>query len=255
MNIKILGCSGGKTVDHAPTSFLLDDRLLIDAGTVMNKLDSDELLKIDYLLLTHSHMDHIAEIPFLALTFMEEKAGDFKVYASQETTDTVYKHIFNNKVWPDLFSMSKENKGNLYWNIFNHYESFDVADYKITSIPVNHSVPTNGFIIDSGENSFAFTGDTYITDQFWEYCNHQANLKAIIVDVCLPNEQLDLAEKVRHLTPNTLALELEKLSSTGITIFITHIKPSVREQVIDQIDDTDSDFDIIILEEDMLIDI
>ena len=255
MNIKILGCSGGKTIDHAPTSFLLDDRVLIDAGTVMNKLDSDELLKIDHLLLTHSHMDHIAEIPFLALTFMEEKIGDFNVHASQDTTDTIFSNIFNNKVWPDLFTMSKENNGNLHWNIFNHYESFNVADYKIISVPVNHSVPTNGLIIDNGENSFAFTGDTYITEQFWDYCNHQENLKAIIVDVCLPNEQLDLAEKVRHLTPNTLPLELEKLNSTGITIFITHIKPMVREQVIDQIDEINSDFDIMILEEDMLIDI
>ena len=255
MNIKILGCSGGKTIDRAPTSFLVDDKMLIDAGTVMNKLDSDELLKINYLLITHSHMDHIGEIPFLALTFMEEKAGDFNVYASQETTDTVFSNIFNNQVWPDLFKMSKENNGNLHWNIFNHYEKFNVADYTVTSVPVNHSVATNGFIIDNGENSFAFTGDTYITEQFWDYCNHQDNLKAIIVDVCLPNEQLDLAEKVSHLTPNTLALELEKLNSNGITIFITHIKPSVREQVIDQIDEINSDFDLIILEEDMLIDI
>ena len=80
MNIKVLGCSGGKTIDHAPTSFLLDDRVLVDAGTVMNKLDSDELFKIDHLLLTHAHFDHLAEVPFLALTFMEEKAGDFTVF-------------------------------------------------------------------------------------------------------------------------------------------------------------------------------
>jgi len=255
MNIKILGCSGGKTIDHAPTSFLLDDRILVDAGTVMNKLESDELLKIDHLLLSHAHFDHIAEIPFLALTFMEEKTGDFNVYASQETTDIVLSNIFNDKVWPDLFTISKENNGNLHWNTFNHYEFFNIAEYSIVSIPVHHSIPTNGFIIDNGDNSFAFTGDTYITDQFWDYCSHQENLKAIIVDVCLPNEQLDLAEKVSHLTPNTLALELEKLNSSGITIFITHVKPYFRQQVIDQIDEIDTDLDLIILEEDVLIDI
>lgn len=255
MNIKILGCSGGKTIEHSPTSFLLDDRILIDAGTVMNKLDTDEILYIDHLLLTHSHLDHIAEIAFLSIKLMEEKAGNFNVYASPDTTDYVFSHIFNNKVWPDLFTISKENKGNLHWNTFNHYENFNIADYRIFSIPVNHTIPTNGFIIDNGEKSFAFTGDTYITDQFWEYCSHQENLKAIIVDVCLPNEQLDLAEKVAHLTPNTLALELEKLNSAGTTILITHIKPVVREQVIDQIDQIDTDFDLIILEEDMLIDI
>ena len=34
MNIKIPGCSGGKTLEHTTTSFLLNDRILIDAGTV-----------------------------------------------------------------------------------------------------------------------------------------------------------------------------------------------------------------------------
>ena len=255
MNIKILGCSGGKTPERAPTSFLLDDSILIDAGTVMNKLDTDELLNIDHLLLTHAHFDHIADLPFLSLTLMEEKKVPFNVYAGKETTDWVFSHILNNKIWPDLFSLSKQNNGNLFWNTFTHLENFKIEHYNITSIPVNHSVPTNGFIIDDGTNSLAFTGDTYITDNFWEFCNKKENLKAIIVDVCLPNDLLDNAEKVLHLTPNTLSNELEKLNKVDTTIFINHIKPSMREVIIDQIDDIDTFFDLIILEEDMVIDL
>lgn len=255
MNIKILGCSGGKTLERAPTSFLIDDHILIDAGTVMDKLDSDELLNIDHLLLTHAHFDHIADLPFLALTLMEQKKETFKVYAGKETTDWVFSHILNNKIWPDLFSISKQNNGNLNWNTFNHLEYFQVGNYDIVSIPVNHSVPTNGFIIDDGTDSLAFTGDTYITDQFWEFCNKKDNLKAVIVDVCLPNDLLDNAEKVLHYTPNTLSDDLEKLEKDNVTIFINHIKPSMREIVIDQIDDIDTMFDLIILEEDMVIDL
>lgn len=255
MNIRILGCSGGKTIERAPTSFLIDDRLLIDAGTVLNKLDKYELLNIDSLLLTHAHFDHISDLPFMALTFLEEKENKFNVYASEDTTEWVFSHILNNKIWPDLFAVSKENSGVLNWNTFNHLETFHSGNYSILSIPVNHSVPTNGFIIDDGVNSLAFTGDTYITDEFWEYCNRIENLKAIIVDVCLPNEYLDTAEKVLHLTPNTLSEELKKLRSGEITIFITHIKPALRDTIIEQIELVDTALDLIILDEDMIIDI
>ncbi len=255
MNIKILGCSGGKSLERAPTSFLVDNHILIDAGTVMNKLDSEEILNIDHLLFTHAHFDHIADLPFLALNLMEEKTGDFNVYAAKETTEWVFSHILNNKIWPDLFNISRENNGNLYWNTFEHLEKFKIDNYEIISIPVNHSVPTNGFIIDDGEYSFAFTGDTYITEEFWERCNKKDNLKAVIADVCLPNELIDLAEKVLHLTPNNLSTELEKLSSPEVTVFINHIKPGLRDQVIEEIDEIDCINDIIILEEDMVIDI
>jgi len=255
MNIKILGCSGGKTLERAPTSFLVDDKILIDAGTVINKLDSDELLNIDHLLLTHAHFDHIADLPFLALNSMEEKKGNFNVYAGIDTTEWVFAHILNNKIWPDLFSVSRENNGNIYWNTFEQYKTFRIANYDIISIPVNHSVPTNGFIIDDGENSFAFTGDSYITDDFWEHCNKKDNLRAAVVDVCLPNELIDIAQKVLHLTPNTLSAELEKLNSKETTIFINHIKPSLRDQVIEQLDNIECPNDIIILEEDMIIDL
>lgn len=255
MNIKILGCSGGKSLERSPTSFLVDDRILIDAGTVMNKLDSEEILDIDHLLLTHAHFDHIADLPFLALNLMEEKKGDFNVYAAKETTEWVFSHILNNKIWPDLFNLSKKNNGNLYWNTFEQLKKFNVDNYEIISIPVNHSVPTNGFIVDNGEYSFAFTGDTYITDQFWNFCNKKENLRAIIADVCLPNELIDVAEKVLHLTPNTLSAELEKLDTTEVTVFINHIKPALREQVIEEIDNIDCINDLIILEEDMVIDL
>ena len=255
MNIKILGCSGGKTIERSPTSFIVDDRLLVDAGSVMNKLDTEELLNIEHLILTHSHFDHIADLPFLVLMYFEERKEDFHVYASDITTEWIFSHVLNGKIWPDLFEISSQNNGILFWNSFNHREEFKVGEYKVTSVPVNHTVPTNGFIIDDGNDSIAFTGDTFITDEFWKYCNDQKNLRALIIDVCLPNNMIDSAEIVLHLTPNTLSGELEKLEHKDITVFINHIKPALRDSVIDEIEEIDTSLDLIILEEDMIIDI
>jgi len=232
MKLKILGCSGGKSIGQNPTSFLLDDKLLIDAGTVISKVDPRQLVnEIDNLVLTHSHIDHIADLPFLAQLAYEEKQKPFTVHASDECTEVVFESIFNFNIWPDLFELSKENGSNLRWKNYKHLELFEVGGYEVTPVFVNHTVPTYGFIIDDGESSFAFSADTYLTDKFWEECGTKDNLDAIIIDVSFPSHMSSVAEATRHLTPDLLLQELEKLGSKNPNIFITHIKPQLLEEV------------------------
>ncbi|MFD2272138.1 MBL fold metallo-hydrolase [Undibacterium arcticum] len=47
---------------------LLDDDVLIDAGTGVGDLTLDEMVRIDHVFVTHSHLDHICSIPFLVDT-------------------------------------------------------------------------------------------------------------------------------------------------------------------------------------------
>lgn len=252
MVFKILGCSGGKYRNFGPTAFVLDDKILIDAGTVMKKLDMKDILALDSVLLTHMHFDHIADLPFLLQTMLEEKKDNFKIYSSEETKNAVFAHIFNFKIWPNLFDISK----NLEWKVFKHLETFNVAGYEIISVPVNHTVPTNGLIFDDGQKSLGFTSDTYITDQFWEECNKKENLKALIIDVSFPNGYEDKAKLTKHLTMNLLLEEITKLENNSIDIYITHIKPSERAEVIQNIRNIEKQSlreRIVVLEEGMVI--
>lgn len=252
MIFKILGCSGGKYRNFGPTSFVLDDTILIDCGTVMKKLDMKDILSLDSVLLSHMHFDHIADLPFLLQTMIEEKKDRFTIYSAQETKDAVFSHIFNFEIWPNLFDISK----NLDWKVFNHVDPFDVAGYEITSVPVNHTVPTNGFIFDDGQKALGFTSDTYITDEFWKACNRKENLKAVIVDVSFPNGFEDKAKLTKHLTINLLLEELKKLENSNIEIYITHIKPSERAEVIQNIRNIEKPSlkeRIIVLEEGMVV--
>ena len=75
MRLKILGCSGGIGGDLRTTSMLLDHDILIDAGTGVGDLTMSELAAIDYVFVTHSHVDHVAAIPLLVDTvgWMREK--------------------------------------------------------------------------------------------------------------------------------------------------------------------------------------
>ncbi len=252
MIFKILGCSGGKYRNFGPTAFQLDDKVLIDVGTVMRKLDMRDIRALDSLLLTHMHFDHIADLPFLLQSIIEEKDGNFTVYSSKETKTAIFTHIFNFSIWPDLFQISDK----LEWKVFNHLEAFNVSGYEIISIPVNHTVPTNGFIFDDGDSSLGFTADTYITDQFWEECNKKKNLKALIIDVSFPTGYEDRAKLTKHLTVELLLQELKKLEKDNLEIYVTHIKPSDRAKVIKNIKDIEKQGireKITVLEEGMII--
>ena len=68
MKLRVLGCSGGIGGDAQTTAMLLDDDILIDAGTGVGNLSMEEMVKIDHIFLTHAHLDHVAFIPFLVDT-------------------------------------------------------------------------------------------------------------------------------------------------------------------------------------------
>ncbi len=102
MVINVLGCSGGKWNDFKTTSFLIDNHILLDAGTACEKLSFEDLKKIDTVVLTHSHYDHISDLPHLAVLRNELESSGFNIYALQETIGNLKKHIFNWYIWPDF---------------------------------------------------------------------------------------------------------------------------------------------------------
>ena len=65
MKVRVLGCSGAIAKDCRTTSFLIDGRILFDAGTGVGDLSLDEMQAVDDVFLTHSHLDHIAALPLM----------------------------------------------------------------------------------------------------------------------------------------------------------------------------------------------
>ena len=52
MQIRVLGCSGSIAAGSRTTSFLLDDDVLIDAGTGVGDLTLEEMVRIDHILVS-----------------------------------------------------------------------------------------------------------------------------------------------------------------------------------------------------------
>ena len=84
MRLKILGCSGGIGGTLRTTSMLLDENILIDAGTGVGDLSLDELTKIDHVFVTHSHLDHVTSIPFIvdSVGYMRDKPAHYPCHSS-----------------------------------------------------------------------------------------------------------------------------------------------------------------------------
>ena len=68
MKIKVLGSFGSEGQGQRPSAFLVDDKVLVDAGTVGGALTPAEQIEVEYALVSHAHFDHIAGLAFLTDT-------------------------------------------------------------------------------------------------------------------------------------------------------------------------------------------
>ena len=146
---------------------LLDNDVLVDAGTGVGDLTITELLKIDHVFLTHSHLDHITSLPFLVDTVGPMREMPVTVHCAEATRKILQEHIFNWKVWPDFTEIPSKSSPCLRYSTFSVGDSIILDGRKIKVLPANHVVPAVGFQFDSGEASLVFTGDTTVNDALW----------------------------------------------------------------------------------------
>jgi ribonuclease BN (tRNA processing enzyme) len=225
MKIRVLGCSGGIGGSLRTTSFLVDDDVLLDAGTGVGDLSLEALAKIDHIFVTHSHLDHVTSIPFLVDTVCWMRGSPIVVHGVKEVLDILRAHLFNWKIWPDFTQIPDADNPFMVYSEIRVGEPVELkGGRRFTPIPANHTVPAVGYLIDNGRNSLVFSGDTSTNDALWKVVNRTANLKYLIIETAFSNKERDIAVASRHLCPQMLAEELEKMIAMP-QVFITHLKP------------------------------
>ena len=235
MQLKVLGCSGGIGGHLRTTALLVDHDILIDAGTGVGDLTLNELKQIDHIFVTHSHLDHVACIPFLVDTVGGMRQSPITVHATEETLATLRAHMFNWKIWPDFTSIPDRDRPYLRYQSFRLGETTELDGRRIRSLPANHVVPAVGFHLDSGDGSLVFTGDTTTNDALWQEVNRIENLRYLIIETAFPNAEKALAAASKHLTPDMLAQELSKFTRSA-GIFISHLKPGEGALIMEEIE-------------------
>jgi ribonuclease BN (tRNA processing enzyme) len=240
MRLRILGCHGGESTSHFATSFLLDENLLIDAGAVSRSLTLEEQCAIDYVVISHSHLDHIHDLAFLADNVIGLRDRPIDLYCTTPTADALKAHIFNNVIWPD-FTHIRNPADPLHRPILRVHRietrtSERVGRFNLRTVPENHPVDCQAMFLTWDGGTLAYSADTGPTDELWDELNKLTDLRALIYEISFPNEMRWLADVSGHLTPAMAACELKKfeLASTA-PILLYHMKPGYLDVLEAQI--------------------
>lgn len=226
MRLRVLGCSGGELGRHRTTCFLLDGRLAVDAGALTASLTLDELLRVDDVVLTHAHLDHVKDLPLLADLVAGRRRRPVRVHASTECARTLRRSLFNGELWPDFTRLPDRRSPALEIVPFDPDRPFRAGRYTVAPVPVHHPVESVGLVLSGGRSAIAVSGDTGPTTRFWEKVNRARRLGALLVETSFPNGMQAVADASGHLTPRTLAGELAKLERDGFPVLLYHLKPA-----------------------------
>ena len=233
MQIRILGCSGGIGKGLATTSLMIDQDILLDAGTGVADLTLDEMLGLRHIFITHSHLDHIASVALLVDTLFGKVSQPLTVHALQETIDALKEHIFNWTVWPDFSLLPDTDNAVIRFMSMRPGEVLDLGARSIEMIPVHHTVPAVGYRVSSNGAAFAFSGDTTTNDSLWAALNAHPGLDMLIVEAAFPEADIELSKLAGHYCPSLLAADLKKLRHRPV-LCISHPKPGEEARIIEE---------------------
>jgi ribonuclease BN (tRNA processing enzyme) len=236
MNIRVLGCHGSQLPNYNTTSFLIGRNVLVDAGTITSVLSLREQKKIDYIFITHAHLDHVRDIMFLADNICYQRRGKpLVVVSTKGIIDAIHRHLFNNIIWPDFSRIPNSKAPVIKFQIITPGKKQQIGDLQIRAINLHHVVEAVGYIIEAQGKTVIFMGDTGPTEEAWQIARKTEGLKAIFIETSLPDGMKDIADKTGHLTPRSLAGELEKLAQAKPVIYLYHMKTSyckiIRKEV------------------------
>ena len=226
MDFRVLGCHGGESPKHQCPAFMLDGRICLDAGSITNMLSLKEQQKVEAVVVSHAHLDHVRDLAMLADTRAQQGGPPLVIASTPGTIAVLKKHFFNDKLWPDFSKIPGEKATVIYQNLKPEVPT-DVCGYQVRLVPVHHTVEAAAIFVCDGTSTVAYSGDTGPTDRLWEVLAKEPHLRALLMEVAFPNEQDKLARDSRHHTPKSLELELKKLGvkQRDIPVLLFHIKP------------------------------
>lgn len=226
--------AGTSEQDQFLTSYLINDTLAVDAGCIGFFGSPEEQARIRHILLSHSHIDHLASLPIFLENVYQSHPECVTVHGSQAVLDSLQRDIFNGRVWPDFIKLSQTIPPFLKLATLESGTPKQLDGLRVTPVAVHHPVPTQGFIIEDDAAAVVISSDTGPTEELWERANQTPNLKAVFLEFTFPEEMTALAEIAGHLIPTMAAREIQKLKRR-IPVFAVHLKAQYRARVVQEI--------------------
>ncbi len=170
MKLQVLGCSAVELPKANLSSFLVDGKLLLDAGTIGPALDEGRQWKIRNVLITHAHLDHIKDLPFFADNIsIRKRKHHVTVISIPKVIIAIKNNLFNDTVWPDFTKIPTPENPIIRLKSVKTEKPFTVDGYTVTAYKVNHTVPTVGYLIENARGRrLLYLGDTGQNEKIWK---------------------------------------------------------------------------------------
>ncbi len=234
MKIEVLGSYGGESDACRMTCLLVEGAVALDAGSLTKALSIERQQQVQTIVLSHSHIDHTNSLPFFIENVFGKLRDAVDIYASAETIYAVRKHLFNNDVWPDFTRIPNHLLPALRFHELTAEQPVEINGVRFTPIAMNHLVPTFGYLIEKGDSALLWSSDTGPSKRIWEIANQTKNLSQLWLEVSFDNSLQPIADLSKHLTPQTMATEIQQLKRR-MPILLHHLKPTCIDRIQDNV--------------------
>jgi ribonuclease BN (tRNA processing enzyme) len=199
-------------------------------------LTLDEMLGIGHVLLTHSHLDHVAALPLMIDAVASRLTRPVCVHALPGTIAALRAHVFNNVIWPDFSRIPSVDRPFITFHEIHVGQTLEIGGKSVEVLPAVHTVPAVGLAVSTrGGPAWVFTGDTERNPAFWRRLNTM-DVAALVIETAFSNREKELARRSLHLSPVALAEELDCIDKgKSFPIYITHTKPAETELIMAEI--------------------
>jgi len=231
VKVRVLGSCGSRVPGQQTSCLLIDEQVIVDAGGIAAKLSVEEQLKIDHVLISHAHLDHIGDLAFLADNVMASRNYPLRVWAPGEVLNVLHRHIFNDLIWPDLTRLEVAGFPVVELCPLPTGKPTRVGPLEVAWVPTSHSVFAAGYLVTGDGASILYSGDTTSTEALWALGRGAESLAAVFVETSFPNRLESLALATGHLTPALLERELAKLDKPQVPVKIFHVKQQYQDEI------------------------
>lgn len=230
--IRFLGAYGGKSKKTGLVSLQIAPHTVIDAGNLIGGAE-EETLWIDHVFLTHSHLDHVNDIPYLLDNTFHLRKKPLKIYGTKETLSNFHTHVFCRESWADYTNIPINEAGDpaAEFVTIDYDEPVFVDGVRVTPVENTHIHGSCGFVIEKNGRAVLFSSDTYLCPSLTERIDRDPRIHTAIFEVSFSDGKEELARKSRHLTPSLLEKQLETLRRREIKLYVNHLKPAYVHQI------------------------
>jgi phosphoribosyl 1,2-cyclic phosphodiesterase len=230
MKVRILGAHTIASADTGFAGILIDDILALDAGSLVSSLSFEQQKKLKAIILTHSHYDHIRDIPAIGWSMTKMKTS-LDIYTSPHVYGILLDYLNHSEVYQDYTQNPPENPA-LRIHPIEPGKKVNIAGYEVLPLSVMHAVPTVGLQVTSPEGKKVFyTSDTGLgLADVWR----QVSPDVLLIELTLPNAQESYAHVTGHLTPASLQKELVSLKTIKgylPRVVLVHLDPLIEDQL------------------------